>query len=95
MKWANEELLPLQDITTQTTLDGEDYFTIPSLCLINFTNWKVQKPKCRVRKKISMKETTRIWDAPIITSNERVVVVVDIQSNQDAIIVVSGSSSSP
>jgi hypothetical protein len=60
MKWADEELPPFQDITIQTTSNGEDYFIIPSLCSTNLTNWKVQKPKCRVRKKISMKEVTRI-----------------------------------
>ncbi len=50
MKWVDEELPPFQD-TTQTTSDGDDYFTIPSLCSTNITNWKVQKPKCRARKR--------------------------------------------
>ncbi len=60
VKWANEELHPLQDITTQTTSNGEDYFAIPSLCSTNLTDWKVQKPKCRARKKTLMKEMARI-----------------------------------
>lgn len=60
MKWVDEELPPLQDITTQSTSNGEDYFTIPNLCSTNLINLKVQKPKCRARKKTSIKEVTHI-----------------------------------
>jgi hypothetical protein len=60
VKWAEEELLPLQDITTQTTSNGEDYFAIPNLCSITLINLKVQKPKCRARKKTSIKEAAHI-----------------------------------
>jgi len=31
MKWADEELPPLQDITTQSTSNGEDLFHNPKL----------------------------------------------------------------